>query len=292
VAVEHLQASVIARCPEGQREASSSAAVHSLDTPSRGCAATFQDVHAVEPWRGPAGDRPSPASGPVPVVARVLLVAPEGGRSGLLESLRAQGLAVLVAPDDALVAQVESGAVDLVLLHTDASRARDDLALLRTFSGVPVVVALREARTALEGFLEGGADDCVASGVTRTELAARIRAVLRRRQRPAAGEVLRSGAFVMDLARHVFLHDGREVHLPPKEFGLLELLLRRDGRVVSREEALELVWGHAHAPAPGRNGDPTTVDVHVKRLRAKVEHDPAAPRHLLTVRGLGYRFEP
>jgi two-component system response regulator RegX3 len=233
--------------------------------------------------------RPSPTSGPVPVVPRVLVVAPEGGRSGLVESLRDQGLAVLVAPDEALLQQVESGAVDLVLLHTEVARAREDLVLLRTVSSVPVVVALRESRTALEGFLESGADDCVGSGVPRAELAARIRAVLRRRQRPAAGEVLRSGGFVMDRARHVFLHEGSVVQLPPKEFGLLELLLRRDGRVVSREEALDLVWGQG--PGSGRSGDPTTVDVHVKRLRAKVELDPAVPRHLLTVRGLGYRFE-
>jgi two-component system response regulator RegX3 len=97
--------------------------------------------------------------------------------------------------------------------------------------------------------------------------------------------VLRAGPFVMDLARHVFLHGEVAVHLSPKEFGLLELLLRRGGRVVSREEALELVWG------PGRQGDPTTVDVHVKRIRSKIEADPARPTRLLTVRGLGYRFD-
>jgi two-component system response regulator RegX3 len=233
-------------------------------------------VHAIEPCPEP----------PLAVVPRVLLVAPEGGRSTLLEGLRDQGLAVLVAPQSALVQQVESGAVDLVLLHTDAATARLELEALRAVSPVPVVVALRDSRAHLEGFLEGGADDCVASSVTRAELAARVRAVLRRRQRPPVGEVLRSGAFVMDLARHQFLQADLPVHLPPKEFGLLELLVRRDGRVVSREEALEQVWGH------GRTGDPTTVDVHIKRLRAKVETDPAHPRHLLTVRGLGYRFEP
>lgn len=216
---------------------------------------------------------------------RVLVVSPEGGRSPLVEGLRTEGLAVLVAPDDAVVTQVESGAVDLVLLHTDVQRARDGLTRLREDTVVPVVVVLRGARSALSGFLELGADDCVAGGVPRAELAARVRAVLRRRQRPATGEVLRVGEFVMDLGRHVFLHAGEAVHLPPKEFGLLELLLRRDGRVVSREEALQLVWG-----AEREHGDPTTVDVHVKRLRAKVEDDPAAPRHLLTVRGLGYRF--
>lgn len=242
-------------------------------------------MHAVEPL--PASYRPSPTSGLVPVVPRVLVVSPEGGRSPLLEALRDEGIAVLVSPDAAVVAQVESGAVDLVLLHTDRTRAQEELSRLRRASSVPVVVVLREPRASLEGFLEGGADDCVAAGVPRSELAARVRAVLRRRKRPVTGEVLRAGEFVMDLARHVFLHAGQVVHLPPKEFGLLELMMRRDGRVVSRDEALLLVWG-----ADKQHGDPTTVDVHVKRLRAKVEVDPANPRHLLTVRGLGYRFAP
>jgi len=263
----------------------SSSDVHLRDTFWRVCPATVADVHALEP----VVDRSVDVS-PLAVAPRVLVVSPEGGRSSLIETLRNEGLAVLVAPDQAMVAQVESGAVDLVLLHADVARAREDLALLRTLSAVPVVVALRDSRSQLEGFLESGADDCVVSGVPRSELAARIRAVLRRRRRPGSGEVLRSGAFVMDLARHVFHYDGRLVHLPPKEFGLLELLVRRDGRVVSREEALELVWGQG-ASSPNK-GDPTTVDVHVKRLRAKVEVDPADPQHLLTVRGLGYRFEP
>jgi len=255
--------------------------------------------------RSPAGHRESRFGCDVPSVQpaevldavaplaapRVLVIAPTGGRGALVEGLREQGLAVLVAPDGAVLDQVESGAVDLVLVHADGARARSELVALRATSPAPVVVALREARSSLDGFLEAGADDCVAGGVPRAELAARIRAVLRRRQRPTAGEVLRSGAFVLDLARHVFLHGGQPVHLPPKEFGLLGLLVRRDGRVVSREEALELVWGQ-HPEDREHAGDPTTVDVHVKRLRAKVETDPAAPRHLLTVRGLGYRFAP
>jgi two-component system response regulator RegX3 len=218
-------------------------------------------------------------------VPRVLVSAPEGGRSSLVEGLRDEGLAVLVAPSGVLVDQVERGGVDIVLLHSDQASALGELQVLRAVSAVPVLVALRESRTSLEVFLEAGADDCVVSGVPRSELAARVRAVLRRRGRPTPGEVLRAGPFVMDLARPVFLHGDVAVHLSPKEFGLLELLLRRDGRVVSREEALELVWG------PGHSGDPTTVDVHVKRIRSKIEADPARPSRLLTVRGLGYRFE-
>lgn len=227
---------------------------------------------------------PVPLPAPRPVAPpRVLVGASESGRSSLVEGLRDEGLAVLVAPGE-LLAQVERGGVDLVLLHTDQACAITELRALRAASAVPVVVALRETRASLELFLEAGADDCVMSGVPRSELAARIRAVLRRRGRPAAGEVLRAGPFVMDLARHVFLHGEVAVHLSPKEFGLLELLLRRDGRVVSREEALELVWGR------GATGDATTVDVHVKRIRSKIEADPGRPERLLTVRGLGYRF--
>jgi two-component system response regulator RegX3 len=138
----------------------------------------------------------------------------------------------------------------------------------------------------LDAFLEIGADDCAKVGVSPGELSARVRALLRRRQRPAAEEVLRCGGLVLDVARHVCVVRGEQVHLPPKEFGLLELLLRRDGRVVSRDDALERVWGAS------RGSDPTTVDVHVKRLRAKLERDPSRPAHLLTVRGLGYRFQP
>lgn len=224
------------------------------------------------------------APGLLPVVPRVLVSTPEGGRCALVETLRDHGAAVLVVPAGAVLQQVESGVVDLVLVRTDAESALQELRLLRSCSSVPVVVALREPRVPLEAYLDAGADDCVASGVAREEVAARVKAVLRRRQQPVP-EQLRCGRFVLDVARHVFLLDGSAVHLPPKEFGLLELLLRRDGRVVSREEALELVWGTGHG------GDHTTVDVHVKRLRSKVEADPAHPAHLLTVRGLGYRLQ-
>lgn len=202
----------------------------------------------------------------------------------MLEGLRDEGLVVVITPAAALLQQIDSGAVDLVLLHMSSTPALHQVIALRAHSSIPILVAMRQARASFERVLAAGADDCVASGVTRSELAARVRAVLRRRSRPPAGEVLRAGPFVMDLARHVFLRDDEPVHLPPKEFGLLELLMRRDGRVISREEALEQVWGRGHS------GDPTTVDVHVKRLRAKVEADPAHPSRLLTVRGLGYRF--
>lgn len=231
---------------------------------------------------GPDGAEQDPTDILELATARVLVPSGGIGRSPVAEALSAEGLAVLVSPAATVSAQVARGGIDLVVLHGAAALA--ELGALRSESGVPVVVVTREGRGALDRFLSAGADDCVARGVNRAELAARVRAVLRRRSRSTPGEVLRVGPFALDLARHVFTTQGLPIHLPPKEFGLIELLLQRDGRVVGRQEALERVWG-----ASG-DSDPTTVDVHVKRLRAKLEPDPSQPRHLLTVRGLGYRF--
>jgi len=219
---------------------------------------------------------------------RVLVAAAEGGRSVLIEALRAAGVAVLVAPDAGLLQQAESGAVDLVLLHGDLPSTLEQLQALHGGRVVPVLVALRSQDMRggpVELALAAGADDCVAGRAAPAELVARVHALLRRRGRPVDPQVLHAGPLVLDLARHVFLRHGVPVHLPPKEFGLLELLLRHDGRVVSRALALEVVWGRRSTD------DPSTVDVHVKRLRSKVEPDPAHPVRLLTVRGLGYRLQ-
>ena len=215
-------------------------------------------------------------------VPRVLVRSADGAGSPLLGSLHAEGFGVLLLPGP--VTRLDLDGVDLVLLDSDHEQAFAELITFRR-SPVPVVIALREADGPLEAFLEAGAADGVAAGVRHEELAVRLRAVLRRGRRLPGAEVVRVGEFLLDVARHVFLRGEQVVHLPPKEFGLLALLMQRDGRVVAREEALELVWG------PRSSGDATTVDVHVKRLRAKLEVDPARPRHLLTVRGLGYRFE-
>src|SRR3954452_19522762 len=119
-------------------------------------------------------------------------------------------------------------------------------------------------------------------------LVARIRAVLRR-QGAEAAEVttptLAAGPVRMDVERHVVTVEGSSVQLPLKEFELLELLLRNAGRVLTRGQLIDRVWGADYV------GDTKTLDVHVKRLRGKIEPDPAAPRHLVTVRGLGYKFE-
>jgi len=136
--------------------------------------------------------------------------------------------------------------------------------------------------------LELGADDYVTKPFSSRELVARIRAVLRRGYEademvPGALEV---GPVRMDVERHVVAVDGRAVSMPLKEFDLLELLLRNAGRVLTRGQLIDRVWGSDYV------GDTKTLDVHIKRLRAKVEPDPALPRYLVTVRGLGYKFEP
>jgi two-component system response regulator RegX3 len=137
--------------------------------------------------------------------------------------------------------------------------------------------------------LEIGADDYVTKPFSTRELVARIRAVLRRRGQGSesgeSGDVLESGPVRLDADRHVVTVGGEQVPLPLKEFELLEVLLRNAGRVLTREQLMSRVWGSDYF------GDTKTLDVHVKRLRAKLEPDPAAPRHLVTIRGVGYRFD-
>ena len=179
---------------------------------------------------------------------------------------------------------------DLVLLDlmlpgmsgTDVCRA------LRTRSTVPVIMlTARDSEVDKVVGLEIGADDYVTKPYSARELLARIRAVLRRRGEllDDEDEPLAAGPVRMDVERHVVTVEGNQVQLPLKEFDLLELLLRNAGRVLTRGQLIDRVWGADYV------GDTKTLDVHVKRLRAKIEPDPAAPRHLVTVRGLGYKFE-
>jgi two-component system response regulator RegX3 len=137
--------------------------------------------------------------------------------------------------------------------------------------------------------LEIGADDYVTKPYSPRELVARIRAVLRRQigeSTELTPPTLSAGPVRMDVDRHVVTVSGDAVQLPLKEFELLELLLRNAGRVLTRGQLIDRVWGADYV------GDTKTLDVHVKRLRSKIEPEPSTPRFIVTVRGLGYKFEP
>ncbi|MDT7657885.1 MAG: two-component system, OmpR family, response regulator RegX3, partial [Pseudonocardiales bacterium] len=159
---------------------------------------------------------------------------------------------------------------------------------LRQKSHVPIImVTARDSEIDKVVGLELGADDYVTKPYSARELIARVRAVLRRggESEDMSPPVLEAGPVRMDVERHVVTVAGGEVPLPLKEFDLLEYLLRNVGRVLTRGQLIDRVWGADYV------GDTKTLDVHVKRLRSKIEADPSAPRHLVTVRGLGYKFE-
>jgi two-component system response regulator RegX3 len=159
---------------------------------------------------------------------------------------------------------------------------------LRARSNVPVIMlTAKDSEIDKVVGLELGADDYVTKPYSSRELLARIKAVLRRLGEPEEllPTTLEAGPVRMDVERHVVTVNGAPAALPLKEFELLEMLLRNAGRVLTRMQLIDRVWGSDYV------GDTKTLDVHVKRLRAKVEPDPANPQHIITVRGLGYKFE-
>ena len=225
-------------------------------------------------------------------MTRVLVVEDEESFSDALSyMLRKEGFEVAVAANgnDALDEFDRSGA-DLVLLDlmlpglpgTEVCRQ------LRARSNVPVIMlTAKDSEVDKVVGLELGADDYVTKPFSSRELVARIRAVLRRGTETIelTPPVLEAGPVRMDVDRHVVTVSGDSVRLPLKEFELLELLLRNAGRVLTRGQLIDRIWGADYV------GDTKTLDVHVKRLRAKIEPDPAQPTYLQTVRGLGYKFE-
>jgi two-component system, OmpR family, response regulator RegX3 len=227
-------------------------------------------------------------------VARVLVVEDEESFSEALSyMLRREGFEVSVAgTGPAALREFDRAGADIVLLDLmlpDMS-GTEVCRQLRARSEVPIImVTARDSEIDKVVGLEIGADDYVTKPYSPRELVARVRAVLRRRAAAASesgGATLMGGPVRMDVDRHVVTVDGRPVPLPLKEFELLELLLRNAGRVLTRGQLIDRIWGSDYV------GDTKTLDVHVKRLRAKVEPSPSSPRHLVTVRGLGYKFEP
>jgi two-component system response regulator RegX3 len=225
-------------------------------------------------------------------VTRILIVEDEPSLSEPLSFLlRREGYDTEIAADgrEALAAFDRDGA-DLVLLDlmlpglsgTEVCRE------LRTRSTVPIIMlTAKDSEVDIVVGLELGADDYVTKPYSTRELLARIRAVLRRRVEveDIDDAVLEVGPVRMDVDRHAVSVGGGEIAMPLKEFELLELLLRNAGRVLTRGQLIDRVWGADYF------GDTKTLDVHIKRIRSKIEVDPSQPTLLLTVRGLGYRFE-
>jgi two-component system response regulator RegX3 len=226
-------------------------------------------------------------------MTRILVVEDEESLSDPLSyMLTKEGFEVsLAATGPEGLEQFDRHGADLVLLDlmlpglsgTEVCRA------LRARSSVPVIMlTAKDSEVDKVVGLELGADDYVTKPYSARELVARIRAVLRRRGEPdeLVAATVEAGPVRLDVDRHVVSVDGAAVPMPLKEFELLELLLRNAGRVLTRGQLIDRVWGSDYV------GDTKTLDVHVKRLRAKVEPDPSAPKHIVTVRGLGYKFEP
>ncbi|GAB3968442.1 MULTISPECIES: response regulator [Plantactinospora] len=227
-------------------------------------------------------------------MARVLVVEDEESFSDALSYLlRKEGFEVsAAATGTAALTEFDRTGADIVLLDLmlPEMSGTEVCRQLRQRSQVPIImVTARDSEIDKVVGLEIGADDYVTKPYSPRELVARVRAVLRRRGNETVEPgtpTLTAGPVRMDIERHVVTVDGSPVQLPLKEFELLELLLRNAGRVLTRGQLIDRVWGADYV------GDTKTLDVHVKRLRSKVEPEPSAPRFIVTVRGLGYKFEP
>lgn len=226
-------------------------------------------------------------------MTKILIVEDEEALSDPLAFLLGrEGFQTVVVDNglDALPTFEREGA-DLVLLDVmlPGMPGTEVCRKLREVSSVPIIMLTAKDSELDKVFgLELGADDYVTKPYSARELIARIRAVLRRRSAEPdipTDAVLTGGPVRMDIDRHVVTVNGEEVPMPLKEFELLEILLRNVGRVMTRGQLIERVWGADYV------GDTNTLDVHIKRLRSKIEPDSSAPRYVVTVRGLGYKFE-
>ncbi len=223
-------------------------------------------------------------------MAKILIIEDEESyREALSYMLSAEGFDVVSAPDgNAGLAAFDRSGADVVLLDLmlpDIS-GTEVCRRLRQRSNVAIIMvsALDSEVDKVVG-LELGADDYVTKPFSHRELVARIRAVLRRHSDEVlTGTVVEAAGVRIDVDRHLVEVEGREIKLALKEFELLEFLVRNAGRVLTRSQLMDRIWGSDYV------GDTKTLDVHVKRLRSKIETTPSQPQRLLTVRGLGYKF--
>jgi len=225
-------------------------------------------------------------------VTKILIVDDEPALSEPLEFLlQREGYDTSVAADGVTaLAKFDAENPDLVLLDLmlPGLSGTEVCRQIRTRSNIPIIMlTAKDSEVDIVVGLELGADDYVTKPYSTRELLARIRAVLRRRTEddPAESGILQVGGIRMDVERHTVAVDGSETPMPLKEFELLELLLRNAGRVLTRGQLIDRVWGSDYF------GDTKTLDVHIKRIRSKIERVPSAPEILVTVRGLGYRIE-
>ena len=211
----------------------------------------------------------------------------------LVVGLRREGFVVTVARDGVEGLEMfERSRPDLILLDLWLPKKSgiDVCREIRSHSRIPIImVTAKSSEVDTVVGLEVGADDYVTKPFRLRELVARMRAVMRRSGGPddslPSGETLEIDGLILDPERHEVHLDGELVPLPLKEFELLEMLMGNAGRVLTRETLIDRIWG------PNYVGDTKTLDVHIKRLRAKVERDPSKPSRITTVRGLGYKFE-
>jgi two-component system response regulator RegX3 len=224
-------------------------------------------------------------------VTRVLVVEDEESYSDALAyMLRKEGFEVgIAATGQDAIAEFDRAGADIVLLDLmlPGMPGTEVCRVIRQSSNVPVImVSAKDSEVDKVVGLELGADDYVTKPYSPRELVARIRAVLRRGvEADVEPTSLEAGPVRMDVERHVVTVNGEDTKLPLKEFELLEMFLRNPGRVLTRGQLIDRVWGSDYV------GDTKTLDVHVKRLRSKIEADPAHPEYLVTVRGLGYKLD-
>jgi two-component system response regulator RegX3 len=223
---------------------------------------------------------------------RILIVEDEGSLADSVRyNLEREGFVVTVASDGRKALErfrAEPPALVILDLMLPEISGLDLCRTIRAESDVPIImVTAKDSEADKVAGLELGADDYVTKPFSVRELVSRVRALLRRtRVRPDGVplDVLSGGPVEMDVVRHEVVVGGEAASFPPKEFELLETFLRRKGRLLTRDFLIEEVWGTDYF------GDTKTLDVHVKRLRKKIEPDPHNPSHLVTVRGLGYKF--
>ena len=227
-------------------------------------------------------------------MTKVLVVEDEQSlREPLVYLLQKEGYEVIEAEDgNQALDKFASLGADLILLDLmlPGVSGNEVCRQIRQHSAVPIIMlTAKDSEIDKVVGLELGADDYVTKPYSTRELLARMKAILRRLADPApvvaADGIIEAGPVRLDSERHVVTVQGNKVAMPLKEFELLELLMENINRVLTRGQIIDRVWG------PNYFGDTKTLDVHVKRIRSKIEDDPARPVHLLTVRGLGYKFE-